>query len=226
MINAVYREKRGRTMYSVIILCAGQGKRTGLNYNKMLYSFRGKTVYEMTLETFINDTRCQQIIVVTRPEERKEFQQLLSDERIEFVDGGKERQDSVFAGLQHVTYENVLIHDGARPYLKKQQIDDLLTCLEEHPACLLMVPCKDTIKKVVNGKVVETLKRSELMQAQTPQAFHRDVIVDAYSQGILEEYQATDDAQMVEKFSDVKVYAIVSDYENIKITTPEDLRDI
>lgn len=89
-----------------------------------------------------------------------------------------------------------------------------------------MVPCKDTIKKVVNGKVVETLKRSELMQAQTPQAFHRDVIVDAYSQGILEEYQATDDAQMVEKFSDVKVYAIVSDYENIKITTPEDLRDI
>ena len=55
-------------MYSVIILCAGQGKRTGLNYNKMLYSFRGKTVYEMTLETFINDTRCQQIIVVTRPE--------------------------------------------------------------------------------------------------------------------------------------------------------------
>src|SRR5699024_6961547 len=129
MINAVYREKRGRTMYSVIILCAGQGKRTGLNYNKMLYSFRGKTVYEMTLETFINDTRCQQIIVVTRPEERKEFQQLLSDERIEFVDGGKERQDSVFAGLQHVTYENVLIHDGARPYLKKQQIDDLLTCL-------------------------------------------------------------------------------------------------
>lgn len=89
MINAVYREKRGRTMYSVIILCAGQGKRTGLNYNKMLYSFRGKTVYEMTLETFMNDTRCQQIIVVTRPEERKEFQQLLSDERIEFVDGGK-----------------------------------------------------------------------------------------------------------------------------------------
>lgn len=224
MINAVYREKRGRTMYSVIILCAGQGKRTGLNYNKMLYSFRGKTVYEMTLQTFINDTRCQQIIVVTRPEERKEFQQLLSDERIEFVDGGKERQDSVFAGLQHVVYENVLIHDGARPYLKKQQIDALLTCLEEHPACLLMVPCKDTIKRVIDGVVEETLNRQELMQAQTPQAFHTKLILDAYTKAIQQHYLATDDAQMVEHFTDEKVYFVLGDYENKKITTKEDLK--
>lgn len=132
----------------------------------------------------------------------------------------------MYEGLKKTKGDYVLIHDGARPFVKRKHIDALLECLKVHSACLLMVPCKDTIKKVVNGKVVETLKRSELMQAQTPQAFHRDVIVDAYSQGILEEYQATDDAQMVEKFSDVKVYAIVSDYENIKITTPEDLRDI
>lgn len=210
-------------MYSVIILCAGQGKRTGLSYNKMLYMFQGKTVYEMTLESFMQDTRCQQIIVVTRQEERKEFQCLCDDPRIEFVNGGKERQDSVFAGLQHVHEKIVLIHDGARPYLKSQYINALLTSLKEHKASLLMVPCKDTIKKVVNGKVVETLKREELMQAQTPQAFHTDVILEAYTKAIAQGFQATDDAQMVEHFSQEDVYAILGDYENKKITTVEDL---
>ena len=210
-------------MYSVIILCAGQGKRTGLSYNKMLYMFQGKTVYEMTLESFIQDIRCQQIIVVTRQEERKEFQCLCDDPHIEFINGGKERQDSVFAGLQHVHEKIVLIHDGARPYLKSQYINALLTSLKEHKASLLMVPCKDTIKKVVNGKVVETLKREELMQAQTPQAFHTDVILEAYTKAIAQGFQATDDAQMVEHFSQEDVYAILGDYENKKITTVEDL---
>lgn len=213
-------------MYSVIILCAGKGTRTGLDYNKMLYEFDGKTVYELTLENFISDSNCGQIIVVTQPFERKLFEKLSHDSRIEFADGGQERQDSVYEGLKKLKCEYVLVHDGARPFMKKKYIDALLECLQVHSACLLMVPCKDTIKRVINGKIVETLKRSELMQAQTPQAFHREVIVNAYSKGILEEYQATDDAEMVEKFSDVKVYAIVSDYENIKITTPEDLRDI
>ena len=135
----------------------------------------------------------------------------------------KERQDSVFAGLQHVHEKIVLIHDGARPYLKSQYINALLTSLKEHKASLLMVPCKDTIKKVVNGKVVETLKREELMQAQTPQAFHTDVILEAYTKAIAQGFQATDDAQMVEHFSQEDVYAILGDYENKKITTVEDL---
>ena len=210
-------------MYSVIILCAGKGTRTGLDYNKMLFRFGNQTVYEMTFNCFLNDHECGQIVVVTQPFERKEFQELSHDPRIIFVDGGKERQDSVYAGLQKTTCEYVLIHDGARPYVKQQHIQSLLECLKVHRACLLMVPCKDTIKRVVNGSVVETLKRQELMQAQTPQAFHRDVIMDAYSQGILNHFSATDDAQMVEEFTDIHVYAIVGDYENKKITTPEDL---
>ena len=210
-------------MYSVVVLCAGKGTRTGLDYNKMLYEFKGKTVYEMTLEIFLNDDKCEQVVVVTSEEEREEFVKLVSDERIVYTCGGKERQDSVYNGLQLVTSKYVLIHDGARPYVKQKQIDDLLECLNEHQACLLMVPCKDTIKKVVDGKVVETLVRSQLMQAQTPQAFHSDVLKDAYQKGIENHYQATDDAQMVEVFSDVEVYAVLGDYENKKITTPEDL---
>ncbi|MCD8028050.1 MAG: 2-C-methyl-D-erythritol 4-phosphate cytidylyltransferase [Erysipelotrichaceae bacterium] len=211
-------------MYSVIILCAGKGTRSGLDYNKMLFKFNNKTVYEMTLDHFINDKYCGQIIVVTQLIERDIFKDLVTDERIEFVDGGKERQDSVYNGLQMVKYPYVLIHDGARPYVKDEHVQALLECLKQHKACLLMVPCKDTIKRVKDNKIVETLNRSELMQAQTPQAFHTDVIKDAYQKAIDNHYQATDDAQMVEKFSDEDIYVVLGDYDNLKITTPEDLR--
>lgn len=211
-------------MYSVIILCAGKGTRTGLGYNKMLFSFQGKTVYEMTLECFLKDQRCRQIIVVTQPQERASFVSLSHDRRIEFVDGGKERQDSVFCGLKHVRCDWVLIHDGARPYLKQEMIDRLLETLKTHGACLLMVPCKDTIKRVQDHQVIETLNRQELMQAQTPQAFWKDIIYSAYQKAIQENYQATDDAQMVEHYTHECVYVVEGDYENKKITTFDDLK--
>ena len=133
--------KRQEYMYSVIILCAGKGTRTGLDYNKMLYEFNGKTVYEMTLENFIHDSKCGQIIVVTQPFERKLFERISKDSRIEFADGGQERQDSVYEGLKKTKGDYVLIHDGARPFVKRKHIDALLECLKVHSACLLMVPC-------------------------------------------------------------------------------------
>lgn len=210
-------------MYSAIVLCAGAGKRTGLEYNKMLYSFKGKTVYEMTLQHFVDDECCKQIVVVTKEEERDDFIQLVNDERIIFVNGGKERQDSVFEGLKVVNQPYVFIHDGARPYVKDEHLSLLLECLKTHKACLLMVPCKDTIKEVANNRVVKTLERSSLMQAQTPQAFEYELIYNAYKKGIESNYQATDDAQMVETFSDEDVYIVLGDYDNKKITTPEDL---
>lgn len=211
-------------MYSAIVLCAGQGKRTGLNYNKMFFKFNGKTVYEMTLEHFLNDNRCVQIIVVCRNDEKNGFKKLCNDSRIIFIEGGKERQDSVYNGLQAVSSEYVFIHDGARPYLKKEHLDSLLENVIIHKACLLMVPCKDTIKEVRNGKVIKTLKREFLMQAQTPQVFHTSIVKDAYKKGIECGYCATDDAQMVEVFTNYDVYVVVGDYDNTKITTIEDLR--
>lgn len=210
-------------MYSVVVLCAGKGTRSGLGYNKMFYQFQGQTIYEMTMKVFLEDNCCGQIIVVCRQDERGQFQQLCQDQRIEFVEGGQERQNSVYAGLQNVRYENVLIHDGARPYVKKEQIQLLLECLKTHQACLLMVPCKDTIKEVHHNQVVKTLKREMLMQAQTPQAFKKEIIIQAYKQGIEQGIQATDDAQMVEMFTNEKVYVVMGDYENKKITTKDDL---
>lgn len=210
-------------MYSAVVLCAGKGTRTGLNYNKMLYEFHGKTVYERTLSIFLEDENCGQVIVVTQPHERETFQKLVKNQKIDFVDGGKERQDSVYEGLKKCKEKYVFIHDGARPYLKKESIQALRECLKTHKACLLMVPCKDTIKEVIDGKVVTTLKRETLMQAQTPQAFERELVLEAYRKGIASHYQATDDAQMVEMFSNENVYAVMGDYENKKITTKEDL---
>lgn len=211
-------------MYSVIVLCAGQGKRTGLNYNKMFFKFNDKTVYEMTLDHFLSDDRCRQIVVVCRNDEKDDFKSLCNDSRIVFVEGGKERQDSVYNGLQVVDSEYVFIHDGARPYVKKEHLDKLLDDVIVHKACLLMVPCKDTIKEVVDGKIVQTLKRERLMQAQTPQVFDTNLVRESYKKGIESHYSATDDAQMVEVFSNHDVYVVVGDYDNTKITTIEDLR--
>lgn len=209
--------------YSVIVLCAGKGSRSRLSYNKMLYRFNDKTVYEMTMANFISDERCKQIVVVTKEDELKQIKDLVTDQRITYVFGGQERQDSVYNGLQAVSQDIVLIHDGARPYLKKENIDSLLTCLESNDACLLTVPVKDTIKLCQDGKVVETLPRPKLMQAQTPQAFKTELIKKCYQRAKDQSYQATDDASLVERFGNQSVIAVLGSYENIKITTPEDL---
>lgn len=209
--------------YSAIVLCAGKGSRSGLTYNKMLYCFKNKTVYEMTMEIFLNDERCKQIVVVTKEEELDDLKNLISSKKIDYVFGGKERQDSVYNGLQVVKEDYVLIHDGARPYLKKENIDDILECLNKNDACLLVVPVKDTIKVCIDGNIVKTLPREQLVQAQTPQAFKTELIKRCYQKGKDKNYIATDDASLVEYFENIEVKAVLGSYSNIKITTPDDL---
>ena len=160
---------------------------------------------------------------MTKEQEQKDFANLIHDERIVFTIGGKERQDSVYEGLKKVTEDHVLIHDGARPYLSKDVINRILVGLEEHDAILPMVKCKDTIKRVINNKVIETLKREELYQAQTPQSFQTDLIKKAYQKAIETNANVTDDASCVELLGG-EVYIVEGDYNNIKITTKEDLK--
>lgn len=209
--------------YSAIVLCAGKGSRSGLTYNKMLYRFKNKTIYEMSMEIFLNDERCKQIVVVTKEEELDDLKKLISSKKIDYVFGGKERQDSVYNGLQVVKEDYVLIHDGARPYLKKENIDDILECLNKNDACLLVVPVKDTIKVCIDGNIVKTLPREQLVQAQTPQAFKTELIKRCYQKGKDKNYIATDDASLVEYFENIEVKAVLGSYSNIKITTPDDL---
>lgn len=210
--------------YSVILPCAGVGSRMQLGYNKLLFMMKnGKCVLENTVQVFLEDEKCQEIILVVGRHDQSTIEKMFHDSRIQIALGGATRQESVAHGLQLVQSENVLIHDGARPFLTPKAIDDLLDCLEENEACLLMVPSKDTVKIVQDGQVVATPSREMIYQAQTPQAFRTRVLKEAFEKAQAVHFIGTDDASIVENFSNVPVKVVLGDYHNIKITTLEDL---
>ena len=213
--------------YNVILLAAGKGSRSGLSYNKVFYPITdSKTVLDCSLDLVLADADCTGIIIVCAEyEEDKMKKEYCRSPLISTCIGGATRQESVYNGLAMVKEDYVFIHDGARPYVKQQQIEDLKKTLEMEDACLLMVPSTDTSKIVEDGYVKETLVRSTVYNAQTPQCFKTDLIKKCYQKGKEERKEATDDAQLVEWYSDVPVKAVLSDPSNIKITHPTDLKN-
>lgn len=142
---------------------------------------------------------------------------------ISIVSGGIERQHSVYNGLQAVKEgEIVLIHDGARPFIRLEKIHELVKEAQEHGAAIPAVPMKDTVKKVRNGMAEETVERSSLWAVQTPQAFRVSLVLEAHKRAQEEGYIGTDDASLVERMGK-KVKIVEGDYRNIKLTTPDDL---
>jgi len=210
--------------YSVLIVAAGSGQRMGLGYNKVFYPLKeGVTVLQKTLRIFIEDKRCKQVVLVMGKEDLPRAVEENGTKKILYVLGGETRQESVFNGLMAVSEPQVLIHDGARPFLKQESLELLLTTLESEKACILAVPVKDTIKEVEDGYIVKTPPRKQLVQAQTPQAFETCLILDCYKKARKEKTEVTDDAQVIEMFSTIKIKIVEGDYGNIKITTMEDL---
>ncbi|MDE6196069.1 MAG: 2-C-methyl-D-erythritol 4-phosphate cytidylyltransferase [Erysipelotrichaceae bacterium] len=211
--------------YSALVVAAGSGSRVGLGYNKMLYKLNnGKTVLEETIQIFQQDPQCTQIIVTASKDDMEQYIRLISCGKVVLVAGGASRQASVYQGLLAVKEEYVLIHDGARPWLPKACIKRLLDVLNQHKACLLTVKVKDTVKQVVDGVVQKTLIRDQLQLAQTPQAFYTELILECHQKAKRDGFEATDDAQIVECYSDEAVIAVEGSYENIKVTTIEDLQ--
>lgn len=213
--------------YNVILLAAGKGSRSGLSYNKVFYPITdSKTVLDCSLDLFLADSDCTGIIIVCAAYEKEKMEkEYCRSPLISTCIGGATRQESVYNGLTMVKEDYVFIHDGARPYVKREQIEDLKRTLQTEDACLLMVPSTDTSKIVENGYVKETLIRSTVYNAQTPQCFKTDLIKFCYEKGKEEGKEATDDAQLVEWYSDVPVKAVLSDPSNIKITHPTDLKN-
>ena len=213
--------------YSLILLCAGSGKRTGLKYNKIFYKINNQTVYEMNISHFLEDNRCKQIIVVTKENEIDDIRTLVNDSRIEYVFGGKERQDSVYEGLQKVKENHVFIHDGARPFVDESIIERTYQAVKEYRACVAGMPSKDTVKIVdENDFAVNTPERRFVWCIQTPQVFETALIRHAYFKLMENEENETgitDDAMVVERMENCAVKLVEGSYENIKITTPEDL---
>lgn len=209
--------------YDAIVLAAGSGSRSGLSYNKVFYKLNEKTVIENSLKLFINDNDCEKVILVISESEYDDFINLNLSSKVVFAYGGQERFNSVENGLSKVSSEYVLIHDGARPYLSKDDLDKLKAALYNYNAALLMVKSIDTSKIVSNGIIDRTLDRSTVYNAQTPQAFKTSVLSDAYKKLNAANISVTDDSQIVEMFTNEKIKVVEGSYSNIKITTKEDL---
>ncbi|MEH7108931.1 MULTISPECIES: 2-C-methyl-D-erythritol 4-phosphate cytidylyltransferase [Bacillaceae] len=213
--------------YQVILPAAGQGKRMGAGKNKLLLELNGIPVLIHTLKVFEEDEQCSGVILAIHPQDEEAFKQLLYRYSIQkvvgLVPGGKERQHSIFNALKTVKdAELILVHDAARPFIKKEIIHLLAEKAMETGAAIIGVPAKDTMKKVWDGTVVETVERSSLWAVQTPQAFRVSLLMEAYEKAEQEQFVGTDDASLVERLNHT-VSIVEGDYDNIKLTTPEDL---
>ncbi len=214
--------------YKVIIPAAGQGKRMKFGKNKQFIRIGNLPVIIHTLNVFEQDPDCVGIILVVNEKESNDFLEILAVHHIDKVEhlviGGEERQHSVYNGLMKIEMDTdlVLVHDGARPFITGEKIHELIEVASTHGAAILAVPVKDTIKKVKNNKVDETVERSSLWAVQTPQAFRVPILKEAYEHSIQTEFIGTDDASLVEEIGK-PVMIVMGDYENIKLTTPDDI---
>ncbi|WP_285769182.1 2-C-methyl-D-erythritol 4-phosphate cytidylyltransferase [Peribacillus sp. SI8-4] len=212
--------------YDVVIPAAGQGKRMKAGMNKLFIELSGIPIIVHTLRVFEEDPDCRKIILPINLAERDYFNQLMAAYGInkvkELVNGGGERQQSVYNGLQHADAEIVLVHDGARPFIERGQISELCEAASLHGGAVIAVPVKDTIKKAMDNRILETVERSSLWAVQTPQAFRISTLKRAHEQAEAEAFLGTDDASLLE-WIDEQVVIIEGNYDNIKITTQEDL---
>lgn len=213
--------------YEVVLPAAGSGKRMGAGTNKLFLPLADKPILIHTLEVFEKDSKCTGIYLAVKPEEREYIQGLLKKYHITKVkglpNGGKERQHSVHACLKVMKdVEIVLVHDAARPFILQSVIDRLVETAYEKGAAIAGVRAKDTMKKVREGVIVETVEREDLWAIQTPQAFRFELLRQAEDVAEKVGFLGTDEAMLVERLGH-EIHIVESSYENIKITTKEDL---
>lgn len=222
---------------AAIVLAAGRGSRMKSKIQKQYLLLKGKPVLYYSLKAF-EESFIDEIILVTGEEEieycRKEIVEKYGFTKVShIVTGGKERYHSVFCGLQALTdCDYVFIHDGARPFVTEQILERAYETVQKEHACVVGMPVKDTIKLAdENGFAKETPRRDLLWMIQTPQVFSYALVKTAYASFLEREQELlaqgikmTDDAMVVETFTDTGIRLVEGSYENIKITTPEDLR--
>ncbi len=222
---------------TAIVLAAGSGKRMKSSIRKQYLMIEDKPLLYYSLKAF-DDSFIDNIVLVTgKGEEQFCREEIINKYDIRkvsaIVEGGKERYHSVAYGLRAVNWEcdYVFIHDGARPFIDNEILKRALDDVVRTRACVVGMPVKDTVKiSDINGYVADTPARSLVWQIQTPQVFEKELISDAYEKLLFREEELlkdgvniTDDAMVVEFFTDVKVKLTEGSYRNIKITTPEDL---
>lgn len=211
--------------YTVVIPAAGMGKRMALGYNKILHKVFGHPIIYHTVSIFENDEDCEGIHISASADEINDLKEMfLSFKKIKGIHvGGKERQDSIYNALVHVRgAKHVMVHDGARPLLDYPTLKRLKEALAKNDAVICGVPVKSTLKTVVDGVVTETIDRTRTFEVHTPQAFCYNLLMEAYQHARTENLSVTDDSMMIEAL-EKNVHVVLSSYNNIKVTTKEDL---
>lgn len=222
---------------TAIVLAAGQGKRMQSNVRKQYLLIQDNPVLYYSLKAFEDSLIDDIVLVVGEGEEdycKKEIVEKYGFCKIRaIIQGGRERYHSVACGIRAISWDcdYVFIHDGARPFINDEIIQRAFCEVQISKACVVGMPVKDTIKiSDQNGYVADTPARSFVWQIQTPQVFDKELISCAYEELLLNEDKlisdgvvVTDDAMVVEYFMSTPVKLVQGSYENMKITTPEDL---
>lgn len=217
-------------MVSAIILAGGKGKRMGSPISKQFIELKGKPIIYYTIKKFNENKNIDNIIVVLPHDEIEYFKENILNKYslnvTKIVEGGRERQDSVYNGLKSIEDTDtdiVLIHDGARPFISNKIIDDGIKYADVYGACAPGVMPKDTIKiKNSSNFSIDTPNRDNLVAIQTPQVFKFNEILECHEKIKTSKEIVTDDTMVAEKYG-YKVYLYDGEYTNIKVTTPEDL---
>jgi len=213
---------------AVVLLAGGSGSRMKANMPKQFLELNGRPVLQHSLELLSKVQQLEALVLVINDEFRDLpflTEAMAADARIKLAAPGKERQDSVSNGLDAVPADCTLvaIHDSARPLVL---LDDVHQCLAdgaEHGAAVLAVPMKSTVKESEDGEfVAQTLVRSKLWEIQTPQVVRPEVLREGFRKVAEEGWEVTDDVSIVERMGK-PVKLTVGDYENFKLTTPEDM---
>ncbi|UCG22245.1 MAG: 2-C-methyl-D-erythritol 4-phosphate cytidylyltransferase [Deltaproteobacteria bacterium] len=212
-----------------IIPAAGVGRRMGSAVGKQFLHLRGIPILAHTLKVFDQSPEVDGIVLVVAPQQRQALAtEVLGphpcEKVLQVIDGGPERQDSVANGLRAIPLECelVAVHDGVRPLVSIDLLEAVLEVARHHGAAIAAIPAGDTVKQAENQKVVATLERETIWLAQTPQAFHTNLLRRAYDKAAQDGVVVTDDAALVERIG-VAVHLVRGSSENIKVTTPSDL---
>jgi len=216
-------------MNVAIVVAAGKGTRLGGERPKQFLELRGVPVIIHTLRQFERCQEINEVITVLPAEDTAGFESLTKQFALaagRVVAGGPSRAQSVRNGLNAISEADIVaVHDGVRPFVTPDEIDQVVVAARQSGAAILTAPVADTIKRIHDGRIIETVARAELRRALTPQCFRFEVLKRAYEK--LDELEAagfeiTDDSLLVERLG-VEVVAVEGTARNIKITNPEDL---
>lgn len=215
-----------------VVVCAGGSKRMG-GVNKITAPVQGKTLLYHTLKPFQDSDAVDDIVIVSRKEDQGTIQRIVDEggfsKAIHLVEGGKERQDSVRNGLhalESVAEDDIIaVHNGANPLVTVEEIEACVEKARERGAAVCAFPAKDTLKSVDKDVITGTIDRAGVWQMQTPQCFRYGLLLKAHQKAQDEKLAVTDDAMMVEALGE-KAHVVPCSYQNIKVTTPEDLQTV